>query len=79
MSETFKDVYSVFVGGCSKMSLTSITYSGDKDPTMYLNHVDWVVMLQVSNCALTCVNHSCRSMGQNSESFNQTIAMDEAG
>ena len=73
-----KVVYGVFIGGCSKISLTSIAYSGDKEPTMYLNRVNSVVMFRVSNWDLTCVNYSCGSLGQNGGSFLKTAATDEA-
>ena len=36
-SAVFKIVYVPFVGGCCKISLTSIANSGDKEPIMYLN------------------------------------------
>ena len=51
ISTVFKVVYGAFVGGYSKISLTSITYTGEKEPTMYFNCVNLVVMFGVSNWA----------------------------
>ena len=79
LSTAFKIEYGLLVGDCRKISLTSIAYSGDKEPTMYLNRINLVVMFLVLICASTCINHSCRLLGQNGSSFIKTTATDEAG
>ena len=76
MSTAFKIVFGLFV---VVKYLSSPSYSGDKEPMMYLNCVNSVVILQVSKCTSTCENYSCGSLGQNSSNFNKTVGADEAG